>query len=103
MHSLVCAATLEELGRSLVENMCTGNVWVVDNTYVSLNIGISYYCHSSVITHHPFGIFTCKLAIKESCNTRTLNSELITIKPEVITQRSLSGRISVFYATQGAL
>ena len=83
MHNSMCTAALVELGLFLVEKMCTGNLWLVDNTYVGSKIGIRHHWHSSIITDHPFGTLPWKLAvnkIKDSCNSRILYGKLMTIR-----------------------
>ena len=86
---------------SLVENVCTGNIWVVDNTYVRPIIGIWHHWHSSVITDCIFGVSPRKSDInevKECSNCWTLNRILTMGQSEVTKRWSLSGRILVPYA-----
>ena len=67
---------------SLTENVCTGNIWVVDNTYFWLIIGTRHYWHSSVITHCIFGILPRKSNINEpqECSNGWTFNHILTMR-----------------------
>lgn len=100
LHNIYsCFGTVDS---SVVENVCTGNIWVVDNTYIRPIIGIWHHWHSSVITDCIFGVSLRKSDIselKERSNCWTLNRILTMGQSEVTKRWSLSSQISVPYAT----
>ena len=55
-HYVGSTAVLGQSLLSLVESMCTLNIWTADNTYVWPIIGTRHCWHSLVITGCPFGI-----------------------------------------------
>ena len=80
-YALITAARVQ-WGLSLVENMCTGSVWLDDYMYVRSNIGSWHHWNSLAIAGFPLGPFPWKWTmnkIKERSTSRALNCELSTI------------------------
>ncbi len=66
MHYTIYIAVYGSAGLSVVEIIYTGNIWLVDNTYVWSIIGIEHRWYSSVVTDLLLGIFPWKLAANRS-------------------------------------